>query len=173
MPGRAAVDLVPKAFFGADNHGISDDTASDDDGDDDDDGAGSSEGERRDKFNADAVPAPSHGATHGAGGGGGPRSARRSRRDDSDDTDLSERDSMDVVLRKVPHYSFYYHPVFPSMRDANLVASIPSPLAMVLQYGRCAPVVPAPTAGPLAPAGGWAGPARRTSARTTAPTRTG
>jgi len=110
MPGRAAVDLVPKAFFGADNHGISDDTASDDDdGDDDHGGGSSSEGERRDKFNADAVPAPSHGGAHGAGAGGGPRSARRSRRDDSDDTDLSERDSMDVVLRKVPHYFFYYH----------------------------------------------------------------
>jgi hypothetical protein len=98
MPGRAAADLVPKAFFGADNHGISDDTASDDD-DDDDGGACSSEGERRDKFNADAVPAPSHGGAHG--NSGGPRSARRSRRDDSDDTDFSERDSMDVVLRKV------------------------------------------------------------------------
>ena len=112
MPGRAAVDLVPKAFFGADNHGISDDTASDDD---DDDGAGSSEGERRDKFNADAVPAPSHGGAHGAGGGGGPRSARRSRRDDSDDTDFSERDSMDVVLRKVPHH-LSSHPASPSFR---------------------------------------------------------
>jgi hypothetical protein len=117
MPGRAAVDLVPKAFFGADNHGISDDTASDDDGDDDHGGGSSSEGERRDKFNADAVPAPSHGGAHGAGAGagGGPRSARRSRRDDSDDTDLSERDSMDVVLRKVPHY-LSSHPASPSFR---------------------------------------------------------